>query len=49
MNTFIFLVRYGDSPKTVDEITRGLAEKGEIDVQRITDKVAKLSIEVNPR
>ncbi len=35
--TSIYMVRHGDSPKSGKEKTRGLTEKGKLDVQRITD------------
>jgi 2,3-bisphosphoglycerate-dependent phosphoglycerate mutase len=36
MNTFIYMVRHGDSPKEGNERTRGLTEKGLLDAERIT-------------
>ncbi|MGM0852755.1 MAG: histidine phosphatase family protein [Bacillota bacterium] len=36
MNTFIYKVRHGDSPKEGNERTRGLTEKGLLDAQRVT-------------
>lgn len=38
MNTFIYMVRHGDSPKTEgNERTRGLTDKGWADADRITE------------
>ncbi|NRD79916.1 histidine phosphatase family protein [Bacillus sp. BRMEA1] len=37
MKTYIYMVRHGDSPKSGNERTRGLTEKGKLDAQRITD------------
>ncbi|GAB6414458.1 histidine phosphatase family protein [Bacillus luti] len=38
MNTYIYMVRHGESPKLEgDERTRGLTEKGSIDAHRVTD------------
>ncbi|MHC0035289.1 histidine phosphatase family protein [Pseudoneobacillus sp. C159] len=37
MNTFIYLVRHGDSPKVGDERTRGLTQLGELDANRVAD------------
>ncbi|MCM3238859.1 histidine phosphatase family protein [Heyndrickxia oleronia] len=37
MRTFIYMVRHGDSPKEGNERTRGLTEKGKLDVQRIAE------------
>ncbi|MDF2661207.1 MAG: pgm3 [Paenibacillus sp.] len=38
MNTFIYMVRHGESPKTEGtERTRGLTEKGRADADRITE------------
>ncbi len=39
------MVRHGDSPKVGDERTRGLTEKGEFDVQRITDVLKGESVD----
>lgn len=33
MNTFIYMIRHGDSPKEGNERTRGLTEKGETDAR----------------
>lgn len=46
MNTVIYMVRHGDSPKTEgNERTRGLTEKGKIDANRVTDILEKEGIE----
>lgn len=38
MNTYIYMVRHGESPKLEgNERTRGLTEKGILDAQRITE------------
>ncbi|MED0969522.1 histidine phosphatase family protein [Bacillus paramycoides] len=38
MNTYIYMVRHGESPKLEgDERTRGLTEKGKMDTRRVTD------------
>lgn len=38
MNTYIYMVRHGESPKLEgDERTRGLTEKGSLDAHRVTD------------
>lgn len=37
MNTYIYMVRHGESPKLEgDERTRGLTEKGTLDAHRVT-------------
>ncbi len=46
MKTFIYMVRHGDSPKFGKEKTRGLTEKGKLDVQRITDALQGEGIDV---
>jgi 2,3-bisphosphoglycerate-dependent phosphoglycerate mutase len=47
MKTFIYMVRHGESPKTGEnERIRGLTEKGELDVKRITDLLIDEEIEV---
>ncbi|MCI0767812.1 histidine phosphatase family protein [Bacillus sp. TL12] len=46
MNTVIYMVRHGDSPKTEgNERTRGLTEKGKIGANRVTDILQKEGIE----
>ena len=38
MNTYIYMVRHGESPKLEgSERTRGLTEKGSLDAHRVTD------------
>lgn len=37
MNTLIYMVRHGESPKAGDERTRVLTEKGKLDAQRVAD------------
>lgn len=37
MNTFIYMIRHGDSPKEGNERTRGLSEKGWSDASQITE------------
>ncbi|MFB6469098.1 histidine phosphatase family protein [Cytobacillus sp. Hz8] len=44
MNTFIYLVRHGDSPKIGDERTRGLTNKGELGSHRVTNLLKNESI-----
>jgi len=47
MQTFIYLVRHGDSPKKEEnERTRGLTEKGKRDAKRITELLKEEEIEV---
>ncbi|QXE03228.1 histidine phosphatase family protein [Terribacillus sp. DMT04] len=46
MQTFIYMVRHGDSPKEGNERTRGLTENGYIDAQRVTAIVADEGIDV---
>jgi len=47
MQTFIYLVRHGDSPKKEEnERTRGLTEKGQVDAKRITELLKEEEIEV---
>ncbi|MEF7654580.1 histidine phosphatase family protein [Bacillus thuringiensis] len=46
MKTFIYMVRHGDSPKSGKEKTRGLTEKGKLDVQRITDVLQGEEIDI---
>ncbi|WP_410982967.1 histidine phosphatase family protein [Bacillus cereus] len=46
MNTVIYMVRHGDSPKAEgNERTRGLTEKGKIGANRVTDILQKEGIE----
>jgi 2,3-bisphosphoglycerate-dependent phosphoglycerate mutase len=37
--TMVYMVRHGDSSKEGNERTRGLTQKGLLDVQRITDRL----------
>ena len=38
MNTYIYMVRHGESPKLEEgERTRGLTEKGSLDAHRVTN------------
>ncbi|MEH7885187.1 histidine phosphatase family protein [Bacillus sp. JJ1609] len=47
MQTFIYLVRHGDSPKTGEnERTRGLTEKGQRDAKQITELLIEEEIEI---
>lgn len=47
MQTFVYLVRHGDSPKTGEnERTRGLTEKGMRDAKEITELLKEEEIEV---
>ncbi|CAM4186251.1 phosphoglycerate mutase [Bacillus manliponensis] len=46
MKTFVYMVRHGDSPKDGNERTRGLTEKGKLDVQRITGELQGEGIDV---
>lgn len=47
MNTFIYMVRHGESPKTEGyERTRGLTETGKVDAFRIADRLQDEGIDV---
>jgi 2,3-bisphosphoglycerate-dependent phosphoglycerate mutase len=46
MQTFIYMVRHGDSPKNRNERTRGLTENGYLDAQRVTAILADEGIDV---
>ncbi|SNZ10114.1 2,3-bisphosphoglycerate-dependent phosphoglycerate mutase [Terribacillus aidingensis] len=46
MQTFIYMVRHGDSPKNGNERTRGLTEKGYLDAQRVTALLADEGIDI---
>jgi 2,3-bisphosphoglycerate-dependent phosphoglycerate mutase len=47
MQTYIYMVRHGDSPKIgANERTRGLSEKGKRDAKRITELLKEDGIEV---
>ncbi|MBA9087866.1 phosphohistidine phosphatase SixA [Fontibacillus solani] len=38
MNTYIYMIRHGESPKTEgDDSTRGLTEKGKVDANKVTE------------
>lgn len=39
MNTFLYLVRHGESPKVGDERTRGLTQKGEMQAQSVKERL----------
>lgn len=44
LNTFVYMVRHGDSPKVGNERTRELTEKGLEDAQRVTELLKSESI-----
>ncbi|KAA0549876.1 histidine phosphatase family protein [Bacillus sp. BGMRC 2118] len=44
MNTFIYLVRHGDSPKTGDEGSRGLTQTGEEHATQVAERLRKEGI-----
>ncbi|WP_246288611.1 histidine phosphatase family protein [Bacillus haikouensis] len=44
--TMVYMVRHGDSPKEGNERTRGLTQKGLLDVQRITDRLKVENVDV---
>jgi 2,3-bisphosphoglycerate-dependent phosphoglycerate mutase len=44
--TMIYMVRHGDSPKEGNERTRGLTDKGQLDAQRITDRLKEENVDV---
>ncbi|PFJ05385.1 histidine phosphatase family protein [Bacillus cereus] len=47
MNTYIYMVRHGQSPKIEgNERTRGLTEKGKTDTQRVTDLLKTEGIDI---
>ncbi len=47
METFIYMVRHGESPQTEgNERTRGLTDKGRSDAYRITELLKAEGIEV---
>jgi 2,3-bisphosphoglycerate-dependent phosphoglycerate mutase len=46
MQTFIYMVRHGDSPKEGNERTRGLTEKGSLDAQKVTAILADERIDI---
>ncbi|GGH88249.1 2,3-bisphosphoglycerate-dependent phosphoglycerate mutase [Pullulanibacillus pueri] len=39
MQTFIYMIRHGESPKEGNERTRGLTEKGKLAAERIKDRL----------
>ena len=45
MNTIIYMVRHGESPKEGIERTRGLTDKGKLDAQQVSDVLIKEGIE----
>ena len=45
MNTIIYMVRHGESPKEGNERTRGLTDKGKLDAQQVSDVLIKEGIE----
>ncbi|MBE5103728.1 histidine phosphatase family protein [Bacillus thuringiensis] len=47
MNTYIYMVRHGESPKLEgDERTRGLTEKGNLDAHRVTEILKTEGIDI---
>ncbi|MBM7586028.1 2,3-bisphosphoglycerate-dependent phosphoglycerate mutase [Bacillus pakistanensis] len=46
MQTFIYMVRHGDSPKEGNEKTRGLTEKGEKDAQLVVRVLQQEGIDI---
>ncbi len=46
MSTFVYMVRHGDSPKEGNESTRGLTQKGYLDVERVTDILKDEEIDI---
>ncbi len=46
MSTFVYMVRHGDSPKSGDERTRGLTEKGQMDAERLAAVLIDEEIDV---
>ncbi|KMY45865.1 phosphoglycerate mutase [Bacillus sp. FJAT-27916] len=46
MNTFVYMVRHAESPKEGNERTRGLTEKGNSDVKRVTDILKEEEINI---
>lgn len=46
MNTHIYMIRHGDSPKEGPERTRGLTEKGIADAQKVTELLQKEDMDV---
>jgi len=46
LSTFVYMVRHGESPKEGNDRTRGLTEKGYLDVHRVTDILKDERIDV---
>ncbi|UTE78623.1 histidine phosphatase family protein [Rossellomorea sp. KS-H15a] len=46
MNTQIYMIRHGDSPKEGPERTRGLTKKGIADAQKVTELLKKENMDV---
>lgn len=46
LNTFVYMVRHGESPKEGNERTRGLTEKGQMDAQQLTSILEGEEIDV---
>ncbi|WLR42089.1 histidine phosphatase family protein [Bacillus carboniphilus] len=46
MNTYLYLVRHGDSPKEGNERIRGLSEKGKRDALKVKDILIDEGIDV---
>lgn len=46
MNTFIYMVRHGDSPKYGEERKRGLTDKGILDAKRVTSILKSEDIQI---
>jgi 2,3-bisphosphoglycerate-dependent phosphoglycerate mutase len=46
LNTYIYMIRHGDSPKEGPERTRGLTEKGIFDAQKVTELLKKENMDV---
>lgn len=46
MNTFVYMVRHGESPKKGNDRTRGLTKKGYLDAKRVTDILKDKEIDV---
>ncbi|MFI8575376.1 histidine phosphatase family protein [Rossellomorea aquimaris] len=44
-NTFVYMVRHGESPKEGNERTRGLTPKGQLDAKRVTDILKEKKID----
>lgn len=46
MHTYVYLVRHGESPKTGDERSRGLTERGDRDAQFVSDILKEEGIDL---